>query len=291
MSVTIHASIDEVSQSSLSCPSVHHNPALGLSEHPPSDVDNAYRAIAGDPQYKHFINIPTRIIQCIDYFGIAGNRELIKERLQSYYLFIGVIDNALDSRQIGIGAGVLDCLEARSQTLEEACRQSDVSLVTAVLRCHIHNDLIVNKFRKLYREVLRERVATSIETYMSCRIGVGSLTAELSYWLIQPLLKDESNSLCEFMKQVGAVGCLIDSLIDLRSDHRFGLLAFTPVARDYLGLLLNTFRRGFGLSIRHPGLCLLFLQAIIDNLQDPRDCIRIDRRLTANQKNRAASVA
>ena len=291
MSVTIPAAIYEVFRSRLSRHSAHHNPASGLSEHLPSDVDNAYRAIAGDPQYKHFINIPARIIQCIDYFGIAGNRELIKDRLQSYYLFIGVIDNALDSRQIGIGAGVLDCLEARSQTLEDACRQSDVSLVTAVLRCHIHNDLIVNKFRKLYREVLSERVATSIETYMSCRIGVGSLTAELSYWLIQPLLKDESNSLCEFMKQVGAVGCLIDSLIDLRSDHQFGLLAFTPGARDYLRLLLNTFRRGFELSIRHPGLCLLFLQAIIDNLQDPRDYIRIDRGLAANQKDRAASVA
>ena len=291
MSITIHAAVDKVSRSRLSRSSLHDKPASGLSEHLPSDVDNAYRAIAGDPQYKHFINIPARIIQCIDYFGIAGNRELIKDRLQSYYLFIGVIDNALDSRQIGIGAGVLDCLEARSQTLEDACRQSDVSLVTAVLRCHIHNDLIVNKFRKLYREVLRERVATSIETYMSCRIGVGSLTAELSYWLIQPLLKDESNSLCEFMKQVGAVGCLIDSLIDLRSDHQFGLLAFTPGARDYLRLLLSTFRRGFELSIRHPGLCLLFLQAIIDNLQDPRDYIRIDRGLAANQKDRAASVA
>ena len=291
MSIPIDAAVDRVSRSGLSRSSLDDKPASGLSEHLPSDVDNAYRALAGDPQYKHFINIPARIIQCIDYFGIAGNRELIKDRLQSYYLFIGVIDNALDSTQIGIGAGVLDCLEARSSTLEETCRQSDVSLVTAVLKCHIHNDLMVNELRRLYREVLRERVATSIETYMSCRIGVGSLTAELSYWLIQPLLKDESNSLCEFMKQVGAVGCLIDSLIDLRSDHRFGLLAFTPVARDYLRLLLNTFRRGFGLSIRHPSLCLLFCQAIRDNLRDPRDYIRIDRQSTANQKDRAASVA
>src|SRR5256885_3016469 len=162
MSATIHAAIDEVSRSGLSRSSVHHNPASGLSEHLPSDVDNAYRAIAEDPQYKHFINIPVRIIQCIDYFGIAGNRQLIKERLQSYYLFIGVVDNALDSTQIGIGAGVLDCLEARSCALEEVCRQSDVSLVTAVLKCHIHNDLMVNELRRLYREVLRERVATSI---------------------------------------------------------------------------------------------------------------------------------
>lgn len=291
MSATVNAAADEVSRSRLSRPSIHDNAASGLSEHLPSDVDNAYRAIAGDPQYRHFINIPARIVQCIDYFGIAGNREMIKDRLQSYYLFIGVIDNALDSTQLSIGAGVLDCLEARSPALEEACRQSDVSLVTAVLKCHIHNDLMVDRFRKLYREVLRERVATSIETYMICRIGVGSLTAELSYWLIRPLLKDESNSLCEFMKQVGEVGCLIDSLIDLRSDHRFGLLAFKPVARDYLRLLLNAIRRGFGLSIRHPGLCLLFLQAIIDNLQDPRDYIRVDRGLTANQKDRAASVA
>ena len=287
----MHAAVEGVTQSSLSPPSAFPNPASGLSENPRADTDNAYLAIAGDPQYKHFINIPARIIQCIDYFGIGGNRELIKDRLQSYYLFIGVVDNALDSRQIGIGARVLDCLDARVPAFEKACRQSDVSLVTAVLKCHIHDDLMVNKFRKLYREVLRERVATSIETYISCRIGVGSLTAELSYWLIHPLLKDQSDNLCEFMKQVGAVGCLVDSLIDLRSDHHFGLLAFTPVARDYLRLLLNAFRRGLRLSIKHPGLWLLFLQSIIDNLQDPGNYMLVDRRLAADQKDHATSVA
>jgi hypothetical protein len=291
--MTMHAVGDEVSPSSLS-PRIVPQPSTGTagpSGKPRSDAENAYQAIAGNPQYKHFINIPTRIIRCLDYFGVAGNRELIKSRLQSYYLFIGVVDNALDSNQIEIGVRVLEYLDAGFPALPEVDRQSELGLVTTALRFHIHDDRLVNEFHKLYREVLSERVATSIETYMTSRTAVGSLTAELSYLFIKPLLKEASDNLCRFMKEVGEVGCLVDSLIDLRSDHRLGLLAFTPVAFDYLKLLLNSLRRGLLLSIRYPGLCFLFLQAIVDILQEPINQPLSDRRLTANRKDRAASVA
>jgi hypothetical protein len=287
----MHAAlVDEISQSGLSprlIPELDTHVAAPLRT---PDADAAYLAIAGNPRYKHFINIPTRIIRCLDYFGIDGDQEQIKRRLQSYYLFIGVVDNALDSRQIEIGVRVLDYLDSGSPAMREVDRQSDIGLVTAALTCHIRDDRMVKKFHQLYREVLKERVATSIETYMARRIVVGSLTAELSYILIQPLLKGDSKDLCKFMKEVGAVGCLVDSLIDLKSDHRLGLLAFTPAAGDYLKLLLNSLRRGLGLSIKYPGLCLLFLEAIVDILQEPAT-EPLDRRLIANRKDRAASVA
>lgn len=284
------ALIDEVSQSGLSprlTPQPITRPTRLMGELL-SHAEDDYLAIAGNPQFKPFINIPTRIIRCLDYFGIAGDQELIKSRLESYYLFIGVVDNALDSRQIEIGIRVLDYLSAGLPPLTEVDSRSDIVLVTAALKCHIHDDRMVSKFHRLYREVLKERVATSIETYMTSRTMVGALTAELSYLLIQPLLEGPSKTLCKFMKEVGAVGCLVDSLIDLRSDHRLGLLAFTPHAGDYLKLLLNSLRRGLRLSIRHPGLCSLFLEAIVDILQQPTT---LDRRLIANRKDRATSVA
>src|SRR5881396_3850299 len=75
------------------------------------DIQTAYRAIANDPKYAHFIRIPDRIIRCIDSFGINCNRATAKDRLLSYYLFIGVIDNALDSAHIETGRLVLEYLK------------------------------------------------------------------------------------------------------------------------------------------------------------------------------------
>jgi hypothetical protein len=67
---------------------------------------------------------------------------------------------------------------------------------------------------------------------------------------------------------VGAVGCLIDSLIDLRADRRAGLLGFTPGLADYGKLIHRVLRDGLRISLKHPGLSRLFLRAVIDNLHD-----------------------
>ena len=69
-------------------------------ENLPSDVEHAYQTLAAAPKYKHFVRIPDRIIQCIDYFGIECDRVTTRERLQAYYLFIGVVDDAIDERNV-----------------------------------------------------------------------------------------------------------------------------------------------------------------------------------------------
>src|SRR5438105_6214537 len=148
-----------------------------------TDIRRAYRAIADDPKYAHFIRIPDRIIRCIDYFGLDGNRATAKDRLLSYYLFIGVIDNALDSAHIETGRLVLEYLKTPLPCFDEACISSDVRLVTETLKSKISEESYFSlhqKLGRLYQRVLRERGATSICELMRLRKAVGALTADVS---------------------------------------------------------------------------------------------------------------
>lgn len=237
----------------------------------PRDVQRAYQDLADDPKYQHFVRIPDRIIQCIDYFGIACDRSAVRTRLQIYYLFIGVVDDAIDAGRIETGKLILEYLRAPVCRLDEEIRRSSVRLITEILKFHIGEKtypLMLEKLRELYGEVVVERNATSIDSYISHRKSVGALTAESSYLLIRPGLHDGNGKLCEFMKQVGALGCLIDSLIDLKKDYRLGLIAFLPRIKDRVKLIQCILRDGARLSLQHPRLCGLFLRAIVDNVRD-----------------------
>lgn len=240
----------------------------------PADVSLAYQAIADDPKYKHFVRIPDRIIRCIEHFGIRCDPLVTGARLRAYYLFIGVVDDAIDSGQIGTGRLILDYLSRPLPLFNETVRRSRVKLITEILKYQASDEtypLMLAKLHDLYEEVVRERVATSIVSYIEHRKSVGALTAELSYVLVRPALLSESGdheALCRFMKEVGAIGCLVDSLIDLRADGRLGLLGFKPRISDYARLIADILRDGLRVSLKHPGLAGLFLQAIGDNVQD-----------------------
>jgi len=262
----------------------------------PDKVRLAYRHLADDPKYRHFVCIPDRIIQCIDYFGIGVDRAAVRTSLHAYYLFIGVVDDELDSGKIDAGRLILDCLNAPAPVFDDDACRSDVILITEILKCSISNKiypLTMNKLRELYCECVSERTAASIDSYLRHRKSVGSLTAEVSYLLIRPALEGDPENLFLFMKQVGAIGCLIDSLIDLRADHRVGLLGFKPGIMDYAKLIVTVLRDGIRVSISHIGLSGLFLRAVVDNVRDryrPNRSLN-DRSLAIDRKDEAASVA
>jgi hypothetical protein len=262
----------------------------------PDHARRAYYDLAADPKYQHFVRIPDRIIQCIDYFGIGCDHAAVRARLHTYYLFIGVVDDAIDSGRTDAGKLVLEYLSTPSPMFDDKARLSDVRLITEILKCHLGDKTYITKvvkLRELYTEVVSERSAISIDSYIGYRKSVGGRTAELSYLLIRPDLSDESERLLDFMKQVGAIGCLIDSLIDLRADRRLGLLGFNPVLTDYTKLIICILRDGLRVSLKHIGLSGLFLRAIVDNV---RDRFRPDRNLgqrsfVSDRKDEAASVA
>ena len=152
---------------------------------------------------------------------------------------------------------------------------------------------ILRNLRALYQQVVRERMVTSIESYIEQRRSVGRLTAKLSYLLICPLLEGEHKELGEFMEQIGEIGCLIDSVIDLNSDGRLGLLSFKPTRGDFVRLVLCTLRDGAALSLRYPRLFGLFIQSINDNIQDlfRRTPPASEHQVVSQRKDVATSVA
>jgi hypothetical protein len=205
----------------------------------------------------------------LDYFHVGGDRIAAARILRAYYIFIAVVDNAIDSGEPHTAATVFADLAKPTQI--RPAELSDVALVTLNLREQVH-DTVGLKFRqqlrRLYETVRQERSAVSIEAYIEVRRMVGTLTAELSYILISPLLKGEEPTLRAFMQKVGAVGCLIDSVIDLRADQRRGLLSFLPTRRDQVKLTLAALRQGLSLCLRHPRLTGVFADAILDDVRD-----------------------
>ena len=258
-------------------------------------MDDMYHDIAADPKYQHFIRIPDRILQCMDYFGIQCDREKARSCLHTYYLFIGVVDNAIDNGRVETGRVILDYLGTPAPKIVREM-DSSVRLVTEILKVHVcqhPQPVMMDKLLELYGEVVSERAATSIESYIAHRNSVGGLTAELSYLLIRPGLSGDLQQLCEFMQQVGAIGCLIDSLIDLHKDRRLGLLAFQPGVTDYAQLVLTILRDGSRLVLKHPRLFPIFLSAIVDNLRDPARAKRTPSgpSFVSGRKDETASVA
>jgi hypothetical protein len=254
-----------------------------------------YRTIALDIKYAHFRNIPRRIIRCLDHFGIDYDSREVRERLDAYYLFIGVVDDAIDHTGLEIGGQVLSRLTARLPVFDKETQTSHVNLVTDVLRREIGEEAtasVLTGFHELYEAVINERKAETIAVYVEQRKLVGQLTAEISYLIIEPFLRNKRTRFQRFLKNVGAVGCLIDSVIDLSSDRSAGLLSFPPTARNVITLVGETIRESLTLTVKHPALLIVFLAAVIDNVRD------VSRRcdppvivpVSAIRKESAASV-
>src|SRR6266516_429730 len=242
-----------------------------LSRGEVADIRERYLTISQDSRYGHFVRIPQRICRCLDYFSLAASRVAIRERMHSYYLFIGVVDELIDSTRIEAGREILGRFDNRIPCFDQETMQSPARLAAEVLKCHIGADIYATalaKLKQLYRAVVRERNSTTISAYIEERKVVGRLTAELSYFLMRPLFEADRGDLCRFLEDVGEVGCLIDSVIDLRTDDRLGLLSFSPTLKDHLKLATITLREGIRVTLKHPRLFGLFLEAVGDNVLD-----------------------
>ena len=229
-----------------------------------------YEAIANDPKYQHFVRIPRRIVRCLDFFGIQCQKVAVERRLRAYYLFIGVIDNAIDSHDPHVGQSVLRQLESKRR-FDNFTSIREITLATEGLRLEISDEIrpdLIGILSALNRAVEQERTAGSMSEYIQARKRVGRLTARASYVLICPLLSVDASHIRRFMEHVGEVGCLVDSIIDLHADLRSGLLNFRITLMEFTRLLVCTVKNGAKLSIRCPQLWGLFGEAVADNVMD-----------------------
>jgi hypothetical protein len=259
------------------------------------ELERLYQAIVLEPKYAHFVRIPERIIRCLDHFTVKCDPIEVKKRLLSYYIFIGVVDETIDYGGLETGKQILERFNIRTPCLDEKTQRSAVELTTEILKRNISRDVYQAtraKLHELYRAVVRERTAETMTVYIEQRSAVGSLTAEVSYLLIQPFLERSHADILRFLKSVGSVGCLVDSIVDLSADAKNGILSFQPSARDLLKLISRTLREALVISLRHPALLGLFMKAVVDILRDRFRSAKPSSRVLvgAARKESAASV-
>jgi hypothetical protein len=241
-------------------------PALGNAE-----LGQRYQAIVEDSRYSHFTRIPERIVRFLDGFHVEFDREAVHERLLAHYLFTAVVDDAIDSGEAGVAQTVFDRLSTVAGPLNEIGRSSDVAIVTEMLKSHLDHDnrlSILHWLQRAHREVIRERAAKSIGEYMQHRKALGRATARQSYLLIQSALSGRNPELFRLMEEIGAVGCLVDSVIDIGEDHRSSLLNFDLTAVAYATLCFSTAIAGWRVLAKKPTLVILLAEAVLDNIRD-----------------------
>lgn len=264
-----------------------------LSRGAVADIRERYLTISLDSRYGHFVRIPERICRCLDYFRVAASRAAVSKRLHSYYLFIGVVDELIDSTRIEAGREILGRFDNRIPCFNQETMQSPARLAAEVLKCHIDGQTYSSALahlKQLYQAVVRERNTTTITTYIEERKVVGRLTAKLSYLLVRPLFETDREDFRRFLEDVGEVGCLFDSVIDLRADDRLGLLGFSLTLKDHLKLVTITLREGVRVTLKHPRLLGLFLEAVGDNVLDRLRPMRVARRQRGTWANLEARL-
>ena len=237
------------------------------------EIVKRYHAIIAEPRYFQFARIPQRIIRCLERCATVRNPETIHARLLAYYLFIGVVDDGLESAEFGIGEEILKRLANPLPCFDEDTLSSKPQFMTEILKQHISPIIfaqVLRKFRELHQANLAEQHALTMRAYIKQRRLVGNLTAEISYLLVRDCLAAETVDCCRLMKDVGAVGCLVDSVIDARADKRAGTLSLRPTWTSLLFLFATTVFDGMTLVFTQPRMLPLFANAIRDNFQDRR---------------------
>lgn len=240
------------------------SPVLRVSE------SHFQKIISSHPCFRHYINISDRICSSLDFFDNSYNRTTVHEILKSFYLFIGIVDHAMDLISITIASDVLHQLKQPSSFSEETLEVPH-KLSTELLKLNIHPEnynAVLDRFSDLCDAVFNERCSKTISGYIHFRKRIGFLTAEISHLLIEPFLTESNPEILKFFCNVGEAGCLVDSLIDLRSDYRKSLINFMPSFNCYLKVLVHAASIGIPLLWRYPKLFQIFYEAVVDNCRD-----------------------
>lgn len=237
------------------------------------EIESLYQSIVSDPLYFQFAGIPDRIIRCLEQCGLQCDRKAARECLRAYYFFIGVADDELEYSHVEFGEKILARLADPVPCFDADTKTSRAQFMTEILKRHISpasHSLVLRKFRRLHRVSAQERHVRTMRAHIRQRMLVGRLTAEISFLLIRDNVSADSSHACNLMKDIGAVGCLVDSLIDAGADKRAGLMSFHPTFIDSVFLATQTLLLGMKVTFKHPRLLSLFAEAMRDNFYDRR---------------------
>jgi hypothetical protein len=226
-----------------------------------------FSGFASHPCFQHYVRIPDRICSSLDFFDQSYNRSSVHGILKSFYLFIGIVDHAMDTISISIASDVLQQLKQPASFAETVPHKLATELLKSQINVKVY-DIVLDRFSQLCEAVFHERCSRTISEYIQQRKNIGYLTAEISYLLIEPFLNERHSEVRNFFCNVGEVGCLVDSLIDLSLDYKRRLINFTPDILSYIRISMHSALIGVPLLWRYPKLIHIFYEAVLDNCRD-----------------------
>src|SRR5262245_24795185 len=140
---------------------------------------------ASHPCFRHYVRIPDRICSSLDFFDLSYDRTAVHRILKSYYLFIGIVDHAIDTISISIASDVLQQLKQPTSFAETVPHKLAAELLKSQINTQVY-DIVLDRFSQLCEAVFQERCCKNIKEYIHHRKRIGRITAEISYLLIEP---------------------------------------------------------------------------------------------------------
>ena len=226
-------------------------------------------ALAWSGPYRQYARSPRRVCQALDHVGVSYDRTAVLDRLQAWFIFMAVADDAIDHGSLAAGA---DLLARMDQPLDTVTEQTPAAtLIAELLKRHMDDACraaVLDDLAVVYRSLVGEREARTFADFLPARRQLGFSCSTMNYALIEPLLGPHPPWLRHFFGEIGDVGTLVDSLFDYPVDRLRGEIQFPLTPAVYLQTLSATATLGTRLALRHPRLIPLFLAASWDNLGD-----------------------
>lgn len=234
-------------------------------------VKEIIEGLIQNKKYVHYLQIPDRVSAFLDYFEIQYDDYNVQISLSTYFLWLKVADNEIDENSQTIGDRIKDRLVDPEIKINKETNSEPVLLLTEILKNQVNKsvyDSFVGGLNELYDAVLQERYSSTMTQYIINRKNVGRLTAYCAFEIMKPYLDNRQEIFLEFFQRLGSLGCLVDSVVDIKRDAEDGMLRFKPSINDRIKLYLNTIKEGTELLFKYPGLYRCFLNSTANVIRE-----------------------
>ena len=211
-----------------------------------------------------------KISKYIDSFKIEYNKEDVEARVGIFSIWLKVVDDEMEKSDKNVGKDILNRLQDPSPRFDEETKGSPSKFLTEILKKQIKPGIygaVLTGFYALYTSVVDNDNSTNMDDYISSRRKSGELTANIIYQLIEPDLRGNLNKFKKFLMQLGGVGNLVDSCLDIKKDISNGAFKFIPSALDVAKLYTKTSMEGIKMFIEYPTFSFKFFRSIIKNIK------------------------
>lgn len=224
-----------------------------------------------DEKYAPYLKIADKVPHFLDYFQMDYDKQGVKTSLSLYFLWLKCIDEELDTGDEHIGEQVKQNLLNSQPNITEEIIASTPLLLSEVLKVQTtpatYHHLLEN-LHELYDSTLSEKTAPSMSQYIYQRKKSGILTAQGAFIMMEPHLLTHNHKFVSFFQQLGALGNIVDSVVDLRNDIHSQTYSFHVTFLDVVQLYTQTSKDAIKVILQHPRLVKQFSKSAVNVLKN-----------------------